>query len=120
MFNPDFLEAQATCIVADRAHLAGLDDITSKLGGGWLQAATIWKGTDSPYLILIANNPTRIARAAPMALMVVSESDLEWAIGKACTLLDDVKCLWMRLLDSPAMDAVGKVILADAIPQGVA
>ena len=117
--GPQTMSAAAACIVGDRAHLPDVMTACWKLGGGWIEGGQLWEASPAmDYVVLLAHEPRRIARRAPLVILVRDGAALQAAVREACEKLDDVTCAWIRLLDPEAQRLVDKVLLADATPQG--
>jgi hypothetical protein len=111
--------ASAVCIVTDRAHFAEARSICEELAGGWLDAYRVWQRLpEMRYLVLLADNATRIVQRAPLAMLGRDDDGLRLGLQEACTRLSDVTCLWVRLLEPKALEILGEIVLADSVSEG--
>lgn len=113
------MSAQAACIVGDRAHVADVVAACQKLGGGWIDGGQLWEASpEMPFVVLLAHEPLRIRRRAPVVVLARDAASLQTAVRTACGLLSDITCAWIRLLDPQAQQLVDQVLLGDATSQG--
>lgn len=110
-------QAQAVAIVIDRANRADAVASIEKLGGGWAHGIAVWPD-ELEFLVMVAADIERCRKRAPVLFMVRDISALASTMRMAVSLLDDVRCLWLRLVEPAALEIVSAEILRDSVPGG--
>jgi hypothetical protein len=111
----EIASADAIAVVLTAGVLNEAVNDVASLGGGWRVGVETWRAMRvMPHAILIAPNKFRIKRRAPLLLAARNLQGLEEAARRACSLLDDVLCAWIKLGDSEANAVVEREMLRDS------
>lgn len=112
--------ASAVAFVLARDGERALADIVREMGGGWAQGMAAMDALRMPYVVLVAPTRARIEARAPLAIVVRDLDALARAVAHVCSLLDDVRCLWVNGTTGAAHETVQRTVMADAKAEGSA
>lgn len=100
----------AVIVIGPDQHDLGRDVLR---GVGWQQHLWVFDVLGDRFIALVAPTRERIARKAPL---VIATDDVEALVRSACTMLDDVTCMWAYALSDDDRQRAERIARADAYP----
>jgi hypothetical protein len=92
--------AAALGVVLDRDNAAAtkLSSQIRALGGGWRAGLEAWHACGLRFALLIAPNPDRMRRRAPLLLAAKDPETLSTVLRTGCAMLDNITCAWLSAI----------------------